>query len=148
MVLACSWSSLPMMLKLLSILLCPVCCMCTWIGEGCFRCSLCLSPRVLDVSPMYSSSDAMLLHWKLYITPLLLSLGSWSLGFMRTCFMVLLPLKCTWIPYLPQMCLKLSAIPLLYGITTWPIVDLLAGEGSGCVVPWLLFCITLWLFVC
>ena len=60
--------------------------------------------------------------------------------------MVVLPLKCTWMPYLPQMCLKLLAIPLVYGITTWPIVDLLAGDGIGCLVPWLLLCgIMLWL---
>ena len=52
MVLACPCSSLPMMLKLLSVMLCPVCCMCIWMGEGCLRCSLDLSPRVLAVSPM------------------------------------------------------------------------------------------------
>ena len=34
------------------------------MGEGCFICSLHLSTRVLDVSPMYSSSQAMLLHWE------------------------------------------------------------------------------------
>ena len=27
-----------------------------WMGEGCFRCSLDLSPRGLAISPMYSSS--------------------------------------------------------------------------------------------
>ena len=52
------------------------------------------------------------------------SFGSWSIGFMRTCFMVVLPLKCTCIPYLPQMCLKLSTIPFVYGITTCPTVAL------------------------
>ena len=65
MVLAFPWSSLPMMLKLASVVLCPVFCMCAWMGEGCFRCSLHLSPRVLAVSPMYSSLQAMWLHWKL-----------------------------------------------------------------------------------
>ena len=33
MVLACPWSSLPMMLKLSSVVLCPVCCMCMWWGR-------------------------------------------------------------------------------------------------------------------
>ena len=130
------------MLKLLSVLLCLFAvCMHRWERDALDV--LCIFPqRVLDVSPMYSSLQAMLLHWKLYITPLLLSLGSWFLSFMRTCFMVVLPLKCTWIPELPQMCLKLLAIPLVYGITTWPIVDLLTGQGSGCLVPWfLLSCI-------
>ena len=32
------------MLKLLSAMLCPVCWMCTWMGEGFFRCSLCYPP--------------------------------------------------------------------------------------------------------
>ena len=50
MVLPCPWSSLLMMLKLVSVMLCPVCCTCTWIGEGCLGCSLHLSPRVLAVS--------------------------------------------------------------------------------------------------
>ena len=45
MVLASPWSSIPMVLKLLSVVLCPVCCMCAWMGEGCFRCFLHLSPR-------------------------------------------------------------------------------------------------------
>ena len=49
--LASPWSFLPMVLKLVSVVLCPVCCICEWIGEGCLRCSLHLSPRVLAVSP-------------------------------------------------------------------------------------------------
>ena len=133
MVLAWPWSSLPMMLKLVSVMLCPVCCMCSWMGEGCLRCSLHLSPRVLAVSPMYSSLQAMWLHWKLYMMLLLFSFGSLSMGFIRTCSMVVLPLKCTCIPYLPQMCLKLSAIPFVYGISTCPTVDL----GLEMVESWL-----------
>ena len=38
--------------------------------------------------------------------------------------MVELPLKCTFIPYLPQPCLKLSTSPFVYGTTTCPTVDL------------------------
>ena len=33
MVLACPWSSLPMMLKLSSVVMCPVCCMYMWMGR-------------------------------------------------------------------------------------------------------------------
>ena len=46
------WSSLPTMLKLLIVTLWPV--MLKWsnIGEGAFRCSLNLSPKVLEDSPM------------------------------------------------------------------------------------------------
>ena len=48
MVLACPQSSLPFMLKLLSVMVWPVCCICPWMGEGCFRCSFLLSLRVLQ----------------------------------------------------------------------------------------------------
>ena len=58
------------------------------------------------------------------IKPLLLSLGSVSLGFIRICFMVVFPLKGTCIPYLPHMCLILSAVPLVYGMTICPMVFL------------------------
>ena len=49
MVLASLWSSLPMMLRLVSVVLCPVCFICAWMGEGCLRCSFDLSPSVLAV---------------------------------------------------------------------------------------------------
>ena len=144
MVLSCPWSSLPMMLKLVSVIVYPVCCMCAWLGEGCLRCSLLLSPRVLAVSPMYSSSQAIWLHWKLYITLLFISFGSWFLGFMRACFMIVLPLKWTCIPYLPQTCLILSTIPLVYGMTTCPTVDFFLGVVGSGLLPWLLlFCVWL-----
>ena len=38
--------------------------------------------------------------------------------------MVVFPLKCTCIPYLPHMCFILSAVPLVYGMTIWPMVFL------------------------
>ena len=34
--------------------------------------------------------------------------------------MVVFPLKCTCIPYLLHMCFILSAVPLVYGMTIWP----------------------------
>ena len=55
-VLARPWSSLPMILKLSGVVLCPVWVLCMWICESSFRCSLNLSPKVLEVSPIYSSS--------------------------------------------------------------------------------------------
>ena len=54
----------------------------------------------------------------------LLSLGSWSLGFIRVCLMVVFPLKCTCIPYLLHICLMPSAVPFVYGMTICPIVAL------------------------
>ena len=41
--LARPWSSLPMMLKLSGVVLCPVWVICMWMGEGSLRCSLNLS---------------------------------------------------------------------------------------------------------
>ena len=39
MVLTRPQSSFPVMLKLSDVALCPVCRLCTWMGEGSFRCS-------------------------------------------------------------------------------------------------------------
>ena len=47
-----------------------------------------------------------------------------GLGFMRTCLIVVFPLKCACIPYLPHVCFILSAIPFVYGMTTCPTVVL------------------------
>ena len=63
MVLACPWSSLPMMLKLLSSMGCPKAWKCLCIGDGCFKCSLLLSPSVLpghlkQPSPIHGHSQA------------------------------------------------------------------------------------------
>ena len=62
-VLARPWSSLPMLLELLIVDVCPVCWMCTWMGEGHVRCSFYCSLRVLDVYPMYSLLQAISAHW-------------------------------------------------------------------------------------
>ena len=48
--------SLPIIWKLLWLVGWPVWLLCWWMGEGSFRCSLYLSPKVLEVSPLYSSS--------------------------------------------------------------------------------------------
>ena len=58
--------------------------------------------------------------------------------------MVVLSLKCTCMPYLPQMCLILSTVLFVYGMTTCPTMDLFL-EVVGCgLVPWLLlFCVWL-----
>ena len=60
--------------------------------------------------------------------------GPWSFGFMRICLMVLIPLKCTWIPYLPQTCLILSEVPFVYGMTMCPIFFLLCPCSCSVVV--------------
>ena len=106
-------SSLPTMLKLSSVVEWPVVLLWSWIGEGTFRCSLNLSPNVLAVSPIYSSSHSKLSHLNLYIMPLFFVMWSLSFGATNSSFMVFPHLKCTWMPYLLQMFLKLSFSPLL-----------------------------------
>ena len=142
MVLACPQSSLPMMLKLLFSMECPVVCEWLCMGEGCLRCSFLLSPSDCDVSPMFSSSQSKCWHWSLYITPLLLSLGSWSLGFMRTCLIVVFPLKCTYMPYLSHVCFILLAIPFVYGMTICPTVALFPCLLFVRLLPWLLLLVS------
>ena len=85
--------SLPIIWKLLWLVGWPVWLMCWWMGDRPFRCSLYLSPKVLEVSPMYSSSQKRSPHWNQYIAPFLLAIGSLSLGETSKFLMVLLPLK-------------------------------------------------------
>ena len=59
-VLAILWPSLPIILKFSTDVVWPVLFWCSYIGDGAFRCSLHLSPKVLDDSPIYSSSQSIL----------------------------------------------------------------------------------------
>ena len=68
------------------------------MGEGDFRCSLNLSPNVLEDSPIYSSSQSTLSQWYLYMTPLCFSMESLSFGAIRRFLMVVPPLQCTCTP--------------------------------------------------
>ena len=97
--------------KLLWLVGWPVWLLCWWMGEGSFRCSLYLLPKVLEVSPIYSSSQPRSPHWYQYMAPLWLTIGSLSLGETRRFLMVLPPLKWVWMPYLPWIFLMLSQRP-------------------------------------
>ena len=114
--------SLPIIWKLLWSVGWPVWLLWWWIGEGAFRCSLYLSPKVLEVSPMYSSSQPRSPHWYQYMAPLWLTIGSLSLGETRRFLMVLPHLKWVWMPCLPQIFLILSHRPCVYGMTMWLLV--------------------------
>ena len=57
---------------------------------------------------------------------------------MRTCLIVVFPLKCTCIPYLPHVCFILSAIPFVYGMTMCPTVALFTCLLVVGQLPWLL----------
>ena len=103
--------SLPIIWKLLWLVGWPVWLLWWWMAEGVFRCSLYLSPKILEVSPMYSSSQPRSPHWYQYMAPLWLTMGSLSLGETRRFLMVLPPLKWVWMPYLPQIFLMLSQRP-------------------------------------
>ena len=88
------WSSLPNIEKLSMVTVWPE--MLEWlcIGEGAFRCSLNLSAKFLADSPMYSSSQSILSHLYLYMTPIFLRSGPLSFAAMRRFLMVGPPLRC------------------------------------------------------
>ena len=56
--------------------------------------------------------------------------------------MVVFPLKCMCMPYLLHMCSILSAVPLVYGMTIWP-VDLLVVLALVLVLVGLLLFVVL-----
>ena len=93
-------------------------------------------PKVLEVSPMCSSSQVNSLHWNQYMAPPLLTTGSLSLGETSRFLMVLLPLKWVCIPYLPQIFLMLSQRPWVYGMTIWSLVLTSLVTGWVPAVPW------------
>ena len=111
MVLTLLWSSLPTMLKLSRDTSWPVMLEWSCIGDGALMCSLNLSANVLPDSPMYSSSQFILPHLYPYITPLLCSMLSLSLGCIRRSLMVLPPLKYISMPCLLPVFLQLSLKP-------------------------------------
>ena len=104
-------SSLPNMEKLSIVTEWPEMLIWSCIGEGALRCSLNLSSKSLAGSPMYSWSQSTLSHLYLYMTPLLLRIGSLSLGAIRRSLMVWPPFRCTSISYFLQVLLKLSLSP-------------------------------------
>ena len=59
--------------------------------------------------------------------------------------MVVFPLKCTCIPYLLHVCLILSAVPLVYGMTICPMV-FLVGLLLVMVMGWFLLFVVPLLF--
>ena len=106
-------------------------------GEESFRCSLNLSPKVLEIYPMYSSSQVRSPHWNQYMAPLLLAVGSLSLGETSRLIMMLLPLKWVCMPYVPQIFLMLLQRPCIrYDCMTLALTSLVVGWAP--VVPWLL----------
>ena len=139
------WSSLPTMVNLLMLIFDLRCYNGQILGKGGFWCSLNLSAKVLPDSPMYSSPHPCSLHWYLYITPLLLLMGSLSLGAIRRLLMVCPPLKCTCTPYLLHVFLTLSLRPWWYGTTIYKFW-LLLFLGPFWLAVLLCFLLGFWLF--
>ena len=124
MVLACPWSSLPMMLKA-GVCNAVSCLLYVHMdGRGLLEVFLASFSKGPCCSPFVLLNTVYVVVLEAVDNPPLISLGSWSFGFFSTCLIVVLPLKCTCISYLPQMYLKLSTSPFVYGITTCPTVEL------------------------
>ena len=86
---------------------------------GAFRCSLNLSPKVLDDSPVYSSSQSILLHFYLYMMPLFFVMGSLSLAVIRRLLMALPPLQYTFTPCFLHTFFMSSLSSFTYDTTIW-----------------------------
>ena len=73
-------SPLPIILKFSTDVVWPVVLLCSYIGDGAFKCSLYLSSNVLPDSPMYSSLQSVLPHLYQYIMLLSFLISSLSFG--------------------------------------------------------------------
>ena len=141
------WSSLPIMVRLLRSTLWPEMLQWSWMGEGDFWCSLNLSAKFLADSPIYSSSHPSSLHLNLYMAPLLLVIGSLSLGAMSRSFMVWPPLKCTCTPYFDQ-CFWTSQLALVDMVPPCICFCWLISFGQfDCYCFCLVFLLEFWLFI-
>ena len=134
----------PTIVNLLMLILWPEVLQWSNIGEGGFWCSLNLSAKVLPDSPMYPSPHPCSLHWYLYMTPLLLLMGSFSLGTMRRLLMVCPPLKCTCTPYLLHVFFTLYAEALM--IWNHHVQVLIVNTSWAFLVCCSLFLLGFWLF--
>ena len=91
--------SFPITLKFSTDVMWHVVLWCPYVGKGAFKYSLNLLLKVLDYSPVYSSSHSILVHFHLCITPFFGDMVSLSFGDTRRFLNVLLPLKCTLMSY-------------------------------------------------
>ena len=92
---------------------CPVVLLWWFTGDGAQRCSFILSPYDLPDSPICSSRQLLCGQLNWYITPLSWHLLSLSCGAMSRVWIVLLSLKCTWMPKPLQIFLNLSLRPFV-----------------------------------
>ena len=100
---------------------------CAQMGDGSPRCSLHLSPRVLDASPMHSPLHMSSQHWCTQMTPPFLSTGSLILGLTNSCSKALPPLKCVYSIFAVDL-LNTLFQSLGVWMTMWPMPGLPLGE--------------------
>ena len=138
MVLALPWSSLPMMLKLVSVMLCPVCCTCTWMTEvllASFSKGPCCFPYVLLIAgyviALETVDNTALLFFRVQV-----------LWFHEDLFYCCIAFEMYLYTILTTHVLETS--PFVYGITTCPIVEL----GLELVVVVFVFGCCLFMFGC
>ena len=112
--------SLPKIMMISVLVLCPVWVLCPWKGEGSFRCLYIFSRRswmFLLCTPhcMWAPhTDTSRWPYSFFLKE------SLSLGLTSIFLMVLLPLKWVWMPYFLHICLILSPSPCVKGITIFP----------------------------
>ena len=149
--------SLPMILKFLTDVVWPVVLWFSNIGEGASRCSLYLSPKVLDDSPIYSSLQSIMSHLNQHMTLLILVIVSLSFGDTSRFYRICPPLKCTCILYiyrwscnfhrdLVNMALQCSTsfhfVGLLESASCWMTPSGLPVLRELCLLPTWDICIT------
>ena len=111
------WSSLPSILKFSSVVIWPVVLKWLYTGEGAFKCSLNLSPNVLEDSYVFPITFHPVTFEHLYMMPLFFVIWSLSLGATWRSLMVLPPLQCTCISCFLHTFFILSPRPFVYGTT-------------------------------
>ena len=147
MALASPCSSLPMMLKLVSVVLFPVCCMCTWMGEGCLRCSLHFFSKGPCCFPYVFLIAGYMITLATVDDPTFPFLWVLVLWFYENLLDCCVAFKVSLYPILTTYVLKHSASPCVYGMTIYPMVELLLEVVVGIVhVLGLLFACT-WLLL-
>ena len=119
------FTSLPLVLKIFTVVRQPVMVWWLCVCEGAFRCSLYLSPNVLADSSMYlfitiNSIESGPVYFTIFVL-----YGSSSSGDMSMFLIILLPLKYALMPYLLYTSLTHLYRSCTYGMTMYPLYVLL-----------------------
>ena len=130
--------SLPIIWKFFWVVGWPALLLWWCIGEVSFSCSLNLLPKVLEVSPMYSSLQVRSPHWNQYMAPLLLEMGFLSLGETSRFFDGAITFEVGLYTIPPTDPFNDFAETLGVWYDNMTLGFNFIGMGWACVVPWLL----------